>query len=727
MDTQQDLAATGALDTATDVTELKRRLEEARVRRGFSKNQLKTRAGLGRTTVSRALSVSAPAPTADTVGKLAAALGLDVEPLLGLLPALATRIRSEPRLDPLPGSARPDEGALTHPARPIRDWTARRLGVHPAILGRPMQQLDIEFILPTYVPRPHDHQLRELLATAVTGAEPLMVLVRGESCTGKTRSAYEAIRYVAPADWQLFFPSDANSLLETLRADAVPPRTVLWLNETQDYLTGEAGEAAAAALLRRLDGHGPLIVVATLWPEYDKALRAKPTGAGVDDPHRNARALLAQTTRIMVPDTFADSLETLHAAAGNDPSLAAVAELGTTDVTQTLAAGPDLVEHYEHPTGPDGPYGAAVISAAMDAHRLGVTTPLPVKFLEAAAPGYLKEMERADASDGWFTGALAYAQTRIKRVTSPLQNVPRPSDMGCLPGVVGLADYLQQHGRHTRRFLFPPDHFWQAACRYATTDDDRSALALAAQDRGRYGHARALYESMAQPNAYALAITADEAGDEQEFERRLGQVGNHQIATSIRADHALETGDEATAFALLSELEELGWPDAFVHLGRIHERAGRREEALRCYQRAAELNDPDGMQELARLYFEDGKREPAQVLYERSAEIGDIYAYSRLGHQYLTAGDTAEAERYFRKAIAAGLIECYRDLIEVKLPTGDAKALGELLAEAAEAGEISYPMWKAERDGDHDTADDLALDASAWGYVAPLRHFCGSA
>ncbi|WP_328743781.1 hypothetical protein OHT57_00385 [Streptomyces sp. NBC_00285] len=79
----------------------------------------------------------------------------------------------------------------------------------------------------------------------------LLVVVRGESCTGKTRTAVEALTAAVPDDFQLLFPTDADSLLAALAADVLSPRSVLWLNEAQDYLDGPVGEAAAAALLRR--------------------------------------------------------------------------------------------------------------------------------------------------------------------------------------------------------------------------------------------------------------------------------------------------------------------------------------------------------------------------------------------------------------------------------------------------------------------------------------------
>jgi predicted negative regulator of RcsB-dependent stress response len=379
--------------------------------------------------------------------------------------------------------------ALADRPRPVRSWPPRRLGVHPAITGRRSVsdgQDDGGFVLPVHVARAHDDRMCTLLTTAATdGAQPLLVAVRGASCTGKTRTAYEAVRAVVP-DWDLWAPVDASGLLAMLSADALGPRTVLWLDEAQTYLMdGAAGEAAAVALLRRLDQSGPLLVLATLWPDYDTPLKTRPDPAQAD-PHRHARTLLAQAAHVDVPSSFADDLDAVRAAADHDASLAAVVEAGTIQVTQTLAAGPDLVERYEYPVGKHGVYGQALISVAMDAHRLGANSPLPVGFLQAAASGYFTDDQRAAASDSWFNGALAYARTKVKQITAPLQDVPRPSGMGAQPGVVRLADYLQQHARHTRSTICPPATFWEACVEYLTNSDDIRSLGYEAYRRLRY-------------------------------------------------------------------------------------------------------------------------------------------------------------------------------------------------------------------------------------------------
>lgn len=148
-------------------------------------------------------------------------------------------------------------------AQPVESWTAQQLGVHPAIHGTTPPDTDGAFVLPDYIERDHDRQLRNRLAQAASAEQAALVLVRGESCTGKTRTAFEAVR-VCLTGWQLVFPKNATRLLALFDADALAPRTVLWLNEAQNFLTGTHGEEAAAALHSRLEEPGPLVVLGTL-------------------------------------------------------------------------------------------------------------------------------------------------------------------------------------------------------------------------------------------------------------------------------------------------------------------------------------------------------------------------------------------------------------------------------------------------------------------------------
>ncbi|MFM9499801.1 sel1 repeat family protein [Streptomyces galilaeus] len=574
------------------------------------------------------------------------------------------------------------QAALADRPHPVRSWTPKRLGVHPAIPGHPA---GAGFVLPLYVPRPHDTELRERLAAAVVdGAPPLLVVVRGESCTGKTRTAFEALNTVVPDDFELIFPANANSLLAVLAAGALATRTILWLNEAHDYLADSEGEAAAATLLRRLDTDGPLIVLATLWPDHDKILTAAPTPGEVD-PHRHARALLAQACRVNVPRSFADDLDAVWRVASHDRSLATALEVVTSDLTQVLAAGPDLVTHYEHPAGAHGVYGRALISAAMDANRLGVAGSLPLDFLQNAASGYLTDCERTAADPDWFIGALAYARALIKQTTRPLQDVPKPSGMGAVPGMVRIADYLQQHGQQTRWALCPPTAFWDAAAEHLTMPADLTRLADAARARLRYRHAAELYCAAADAGApKALGVLAwlrEMAGDKKGAERLAG--------------HATDAGAPYASVVLVQLREMVGDQEGAERLARhaidrdVLAQLRKTVDALRSQENAngkvldlvREIGDRDGTQWFA-----------GRVIATEDAELLVLLAWL-----CERAGDQEGAERPVRQAIDVHV----QELLQLRRLVGEQEKAERLMQQAIDAGVPSALLagiWLRERD-----------------------------
>ncbi|MGW0704166.1 transcriptional regulator [Streptomyces sp. NPDC002867] len=677
-----------AADIQAALDELRRQLEAAREAKDRTKDWLEARTGLSHGTVSAAFSMTARAPSKRTVRLLANALGLDPAPLVKLL-VTAEKHKTSAGQVAAPDRRRSQSVQDDGRCRPVRSWTAKRLGVHRAISGNTIGKPGAEFILPTYVPRSHDHELRQLLTTAVNAEEPLLVLVRGESCTGKTRTAYEAVRTSVPDNFNLVFPTDARDLLEILRAEAVQPCTVLWLNEAQTHLSGEYGEAAAAALLRRLDGAGPLLVIATLWPTHDKALTSnQPANCSEPDAHPNARALLVQASRIYLPKSFAGSLDAVRSAASGDPSLAAVVALGTPDITQTLAAGPDLVEHYEHPVGEHGIYGQALISAAMDAHRLSATSPLPLDFLEHAAPGYLSEAERAAADpDAWFKGALAYARAPIKGITSALQSVPPSSGMGAQRSVIGLADYLQQHGHLTRWALCPPATFWASAARHLPGHADLTKLANAAQARHRYRHAAILYCTAADSDAGAIDT----------------------LRTMARLRKA--AGDLKGAERLYQAAAATGSPIALEELAALRAKAGDLEGAERFARQAANAGDLYQLSRVAQAWEQAGDRGRAERLARQAANAGDGFALHILAGLRETAGDLEGAERLYQDAAYAGNRSALHILTGLRETAGDLEGAERFARQAADAGDASQLVRLADRHAQ--AAWDRAFQAAA--------------
>jgi hypothetical protein len=379
--------------------------------------------------------------------------------------------------------------ATTTRFREVLDWDAEQLNIHSAVSGQRPGAQD-GFVLPAYVPRPHDKSIRDRLERLAAESETRLLLLRGGSCTGKTRTAYEAVRAALP-DWRLAYPKTAEALLVLLNGPSVAARSVLWLDDLHQMLNEPAGEQAAALLRDLLHKPGPVALIATAWPDACQELTTTPDSEH-PDRHYQARMLLREAWIRDIPNKFvgADYQEFERRAVG-DASLTAAMRAASSagEVTQTLAAAPELMEHWLHAPAP---YGKAVITAAVDARRLGVRAGLPDVFLEAAASGFFAPAERARAQPNWFDEALDYARQPVKRVTSALLPVARPTGMGALPGVSDLADYLEQHGAALRWDQVPPAAFWAAALDYLPSGDDLERLAINAFSRGRFHLSRDL-------------------------------------------------------------------------------------------------------------------------------------------------------------------------------------------------------------------------------------------
>ncbi|MFF8726108.1 hypothetical protein ACF073_06410 [Streptomyces sp. NPDC015171] len=666
--------------------------------------------------------------------------------------------------------------------RPVARWDPRGLGVHPAISGAHGSDHGAAFVLPTYLPREHDRRLRTLLDRTVHDGDTLFVLVQGESCTGKTRAAYEAVRACLP-DWDLAFPKGSESLLALLAADAVGPRTVLWLDEGQDFLTAERGEEAAAGLRRLLELPGPVVVLTTMWQEHRRTLLARPT-APVRDPHPQARALLTAGVTVHVsaafpPDVMRDLRRT------PDPSLYTAALTSRDgELTQTLAAALELVAFHETSDTVPACYGKAVVTAAMDARRLGHGPELPDTLLRAAARAYLSEAQRAAAAPGWFEQALAHAGTRVKGVVAPLGDVPDPGGMGARPRTRRLADYLDHHGRTARSYLCPAAPFWEAAAQGAGTAADLDALADAADRRGRYevaddlrrraaerGHAPA-WTDMAQfrrdrgcrPEAVALVRKAHAAGDtgalttlahwyleDQELDRALRLVPEiegtdaPQNLLHLAQTPELAGGDEEVE-RLARKAADLGDAEALTFLGRRRLLAGDEKAAERLFQRAIAAGDHGAAFELARMRLVHGRDVAAAAAAAgQAAELGDFFTMGMMA-QLVIAIDPAEGRRMARLAADLGgvspadtvRLSAWENMVRqqglavlaqhAEETAGEGAGEAVLLA-AVEEGDLHVMAWLAQRrrqSGDRADAERLYRRAAEGGYAPALLSLASS-
>ena len=100
---------------------------------------------------------------------------------------------------------------------PVSQLRPQHVSVHgarsEAVTGDP------EPSVPAYVPREYDERLRAQLHGAIAGG---LVVVVGDSATGKSRSLYEAIRTIF-GDWQVLLADDATAIRDA--ATNLPGRT----------------------------------------------------------------------------------------------------------------------------------------------------------------------------------------------------------------------------------------------------------------------------------------------------------------------------------------------------------------------------------------------------------------------------------------------------------------------------------------------------------------------
>jgi TPR repeat protein len=584
----------------------------------------------------------------------------------------------------------------------------RQLGVHPAIRvaapgdqpghGRRLPEL------PPYVPRDVDEEVRGAILDAA-GHGGLVVLVGGSS-TGKTRTAYEAVRAELP-DWRLLHPADPAEFAAAVAARRLPRvGVVIWLDEAQHYLTGP--DRLTIAMTRTLlDPDHPMVLVATMWPQWYEQLTTPPpadvplSDAEDIDPHRHARQILTTAAQPVRLATFSQAeCARAKVLADEDPRLATALRDSHYGPTEVLAGAPQLVERFEHAADP---YAKAVMTAAIDYRRLGHNAPLTAELLQSAAAGYLTGQQMATAPLDWFSGAIDYATRLLHGATSSLIPVPGTS-MGTIIGYT-VADYLLQHVQVTRRDIPPPTSIWDAAVSHITDLAVRMALAREAERRNLYHRAVALAESAADtgiPKAMLLSARSLEGlGQTQEAEqwyRRAADTGNPH-AVFLLAGRLRRAGQAEEAEQWYRQAAKAGDPHAMRALADWLADTGQGEEAEQWYRHGAETGDLNAMRALAGWLTDTGRSTEAEEWYRRGGQTGDLNAMRALADWLASTGRSTEAEKWYRRAADTGNPNAMRALARWLTDAGRAQEAKEWYRRGAQTGDpqamLAFASWLA--------------------------------
>jgi hypothetical protein len=625
----------------------------------------------------------------------------------------------------LAGRDDPSPSALGRVIGELGETDALLLEVHQAVKVR--TAAGTAPVLPVYLPRPFDDRLRREVARAEAGSR-IVVLV-GESSTGKTRACWEAIRAVLP-EWRVWHPLSPrrpDAIMQALRCGQVGPRTVIWLNEAQRYLdAGAAGEEVAAALqdLLHQPQRGPILVLGSLWPRYRDQL----TSPG-DDRHAAARQLLELAEMIQVPAQFAGAEVTDHERLIRTDARLRLA-VGRADgrICQFLAGAFDLEDRYRAA----GEVQQAVLCAAIDAYRLGNAPVLTEAFLRDAAHAYLHSHALDAAGCTWFADAMTYLTKPCHGVPGPLSYAWLGDDRDDTPGErYGLADFLDHIGRAERAAIYPSARFWDAVSRHMTEPTTLVAFAASARYRVRFQRAAALYREAADRGDGAalreFARLREQAGDRDEAAALYREAADRGDNTALRALAWLRetAGDRDGAVALYREAADRGDSGALRELTRLRGRTGARDAGAALYREtagpgnaatdaceAADGGNTDAlgefawMREFAWLHESAGDLDRAAALYREVADRGDAVALRELARLRVRAGDLDGAAALYREAADCGDTEALRWLARLRTDTGDLDGAAIVAREAADRGDLNVLrelahlcQWSGDRDG----------------------------
>lgn len=371
--------------------------------------------------------------------------------------------------------------SLTHPLT-VRDAGALELGVHRA------QSLAGMTLVPSYIPRDLDGQVRGALSRLI--GEGGMLLLTGDSAVGKTRTAHQAMLDTVP-DHVLLAPESSTHLERSIASaidhasSGIP--TLLWLNDAERFLGPQGLGMQEFRTLRS----ARVVIVATMRDSF--RLRLVRERVSVDILNLAEEIHLE---RIWSPDELARTRKSLETE--RDPRVAeALRAAREHGVAEYLAAGPQLWrELQEAPRVHGHPRGAALVHAAIDLARAGISSPISLQDLTDLHEEYLPGSNKSLISPESLDEALTWA-------TEPRYGVTRH----LLPASGGWHAFDFLVDAQLRREQSPPlpDRTWDAALAIATEDHHHHDVALAAfaNDRPDIGD-RALVPLAKKGNAVAM-------------------------------------------------------------------------------------------------------------------------------------------------------------------------------------------------------------------------------
>jgi tetratricopeptide (TPR) repeat protein len=478
--------------------------------------------------------------------------------------------------------------AATDELRELLDGTACRVGVARA------SEYGVDLAaLPDgqdwhYIRRDFETELGVAIGAALAGEASPLVMLCGETKSGKTRAAFQALSADELSDAWLVVPRTGASVEVMLRPGSLPRHwspLVVWLDDVERYASVDAS-GLHAGTLRNLQCDRPVVLLAT---EGGRGVRNQPSSL-LEDPVEQLRNL---ATSIEVPLGLSKS-ELEDAARSYDSGL--VAEIEQLGVGRRMVAMGGLRQRLKRSRSPEG---IAVFRAAVDWRRAGALRPLGASELELLYRYYLAE--ELDPNAELFAAGLSWAREPLPG--SNISLLRRAKNGGDTYEPYDLAVELARGE-------------WPKLNRRAMAQ-----IANLAEPQDCFQMAAVAYDSEDRVLALALLVRAERSED-----RRLAAVSAFNVGILLTDGRDLVGAEEAYRRA-----DERGSLRGAYNLGQMRRHAGDLQGAEAAYRRADERGSPDGAVNLGILLERRGDWGGAEAAYRRAEERGSSRGRENLG------------------------------------------------------------------------------------------------
>jgi tetratricopeptide (TPR) repeat protein len=522
------------------------------------------------------------------------------------------------------------QSILKHwPIQHLKDVDPYELGIFHSSLADPFRKPEQK--LPPYIPRTVDTLLNDALRTS------RFVILTGASKAGKSRTAYEGVRRVLPADTPLLVlnsPKDldnnaeANRLLIDL-ANANPPPVdatsmpLLWIDNAEDLI--RSGQLTTSTLTRLQKAMPGLVTVATvsdeaLWP-LDPSIGASFVALVNSDSTKEVCLVseILGKERTDALSLYGDLAQTKEFRTGMGEYF-----FGADDLIRKYKAGREQSRA--------SIIGRALVRSAVDWRRAGVREPLSKRDLRVLTSTYLRRINvGTDLDYVGFDEALEWAREPVVSSAALLLPAARRAGFEPIGYLIGWVAVNEDP---------VPDSTWEFALERADAQMD---VGVAAFFQDRPAIARR-----------ALTFVAD------------SQDRAAPIAAALMGDLLWREGDLPGAKAALQRAMDSNRPRAAlmaeIRYGNILESEGDFAAAEERYRHVSNSTENDLAEQasvpLGFLLIGRGSIGEAKDIWQRVADSGhppaSRIAGLNLGLLLARRGDLADAKAIFRRIVAEG-------------------------------------------------------------------------